>query len=175
LRYSKLAPQSSSLQATLSGQRYIRVGWGDGIYFTGKSKTLGAATKALFASEYSALQLIGYKTSPYLSIPKETIAPLMITEAAMGALVAYIDQSFLVNEQDELILLPAYVTDAGQFFKATQSYGLFSNCNTWSGRALQAAGIPIHSRLHLTAQSVFEQVQKVSQRQVAAGVRFTAE
>ena len=167
-RYSKLAAQSSLLQEALGDYDYIRIGWGDGTYFTGKSKTLGAATKALFASDFSALQLIGYTHSSLGSIPPETIAPLLISAEGMAALVAYIDESFLLTEAQLLTPLPAYVEDAGVFFQSRQDYGLFSNCNTWSGRALQAAGVPIRSRLHLTAQSVFEQVQKVSQQQALA-------
>jgi hypothetical protein len=63
-RYSKLLPQSELLQQALGSYDYIRIGWGDGTYFTGKSKTLGAATKALFASDFSALQLAASPPPP---------------------------------------------------------------------------------------------------------------
>jgi uncharacterized protein (TIGR02117 family) len=175
LRNSALAPHSKLLPAALADFNYIRIGWGDGTYFTGKSKTLGAATKALFASDFSALQLIGYKDQTLVGVPPATFTSLLITDKGMRNLVAYIDQSFLLDEQAELIPLPAYVENAGVFFKSIQRYGLLSNCNTWSGRALQAAQIPIRSRLHLTAKSVFEQAQQVSKLQIAAGAELVGE
>lgn len=175
MHYSALAAHSKLLPAALADYKYIRIGWGDGIYFTGRSKTFGAATKALFASDFSALQLMGYKDQNLAGVPPATQTALLITDQGMRNLVAYIDQSFLLDEQAELMPLPAYVENAGVFFKSTQRYGLLSNCNTWSGRALQAAQIPIGSRLRLTAQSVFEQAQVISRVQAEAGAKLTGE
>lgn len=149
-------------------QQYIRVGWGDGVYFTGKSKTVGSATKALFISQYSALQVLAYSQSPFTQIPEGTIVPLAITSKGLRELIHYIDDSF---EQDnhQLIPLPAYAEGTGSFYRAKGRYGLFSNCNTWSGRALQAAGLPVRSSFRLTAQSVFEQAKAISSYQLVQG------
>ncbi len=164
-RHSKLLPRSALLQAQLQQKKYMRIGWGDGNYFTGKNKTFGAATKALIASDYSAIQVLGYVQDPFASIPAETRVPLKITDKSMRRLVRYLDQSFLRNQQKELIELPAYAENTGAFFQAKGHYSLLSNCNTWSSRALQFAGLPIRSRLHLTAQSVFEQARDISHYQ----------
>lgn len=151
------------------GQQFIRVGWGDGDYFTGKSKTFGSATKALFVSRYSALQVLAYSQPPFAEIPADTRVPLAITEQGLHQLIRYIDNSFVRDDSGQLIPLPAYGEGVGHFYQAQGQYGLLSNCNTWSGRALQAAGLPVRSRLQLTAQSVFEQAKAISQYQVAQG------
>ncbi len=151
------------------GQQFIRVGWGDGDYFTGKSKTFGSATKALFISRYSAVQVLTYLKPPFDEIPIETRVPLAITEKGMRRLIRYIDNSFVRDDNGQLIPLPAYGEGVGHFYRAEGQYGLFSNCNTWSGRALQAAGLPVRSRLQLTAQSVFEQARSISSYQAAQG------
>lgn len=151
-------------------QQFIRVGWGDGVYFTGKSKTFGTATKALFVSQYSALQVLTYTQLPFNEIPGATRAPLAITEKGLRRLIRYIDNSFVRDEKGQLIALPGYGEGVGHFYQAEGQYGLFSNCNTWSGRALQAAGLPVRSRLRLTAQSVFEQARAISNHQIAHGI-----
>lgn len=161
-RYSTLFGHPE-LHAALRQNHYIRLGWGDGDYFTGKRKTLGGATKALVASGYSAMQVLTYRDQAALaSIPAETRVPLQITEASLKRLVEYLDQSFMRTDTGEVIALPSYVDNAGAFYQAAGRYHLFSNCNTWSGRALQHAGLPIRSRLRLTARSVFEQARAIS-------------
>jgi uncharacterized protein (TIGR02117 family) len=168
-----IALHSRYLQQEASNQRYVRIGWGDGNYFTGKSKTFGSATKALIASSHSALQVIAYAQPPFASIPPETIVPIAITDKGMRKLIRYLDDSFALDKAGQTIPLQAYATDTGNFYQASGHYSLFSNCNTWSGRALQAAKLPVRSSLQLTAQSVFEQAKYVSDYQQSLGLLGT--
>ncbi|WP_331346241.1 DUF2459 domain-containing protein [Cellvibrio sp. UBA7661] len=161
---------SKHLKKEAQGQRYIRIGWGDGNYFTGKSKSVGAATKALIASSHSALQVITYMQSPFASIPEETRVAIAVSDKGMRKLLRYLDDSFALDESGQPIPLQAYVEGAGHFYRASGHYSVFSNCNTWSGRALQAAGLPVRSSLQLTAQSVFEQASYISQHQQTLGL-----
>lgn len=165
-----VARYSKHLHSEAVGQQFVRVGWGDGDYFTGKSKTMGAATKALLASDYSALQVLTYSSSPFVQIPPETRVPLRISRQGLRALIRYIDNSLVLDEQGQLISLPAYGEGVGRFYQSSGNYGLFHNCNTWSGRALQAARLPVRSQLKLTAQSVFEQAKFISDYQQAQGI-----
>ncbi|MDR7088167.1 DUF2459 domain-containing protein [Cellvibrio fibrivorans] len=165
-----VARHSRYLQQEAANQRYIRIGWGDGNYFTGKSKTFGSATKALIASSHSALQVIAYAQPPFASIPPETRVPIAITDKGVRKLIRSLDKSFALDESGLVIPLQAYVTDAGNFYQASGHYSLFSNCNTWSGRALQAAGLPVRSGLQLTAQSIFEQARAISEYQQTLGL-----
>jgi uncharacterized protein (TIGR02117 family) len=160
---------SRFLQAEARGKQYIRVGWGDGDYFTGKNKSFGTATKALFISQYSALQVLSYGRPPFAEIPAETRVPLAITTQGLRQLIHYIDDSLVADSAQQLIPLRAYGEGVGHFYQAQGRYGLFSNCNTWSGRALQAAGLPVRSQLQLTAQSVFEQAKAISDYQLQLG------
>ncbi|WP_235425717.1 DUF2459 domain-containing protein [Cellvibrio mixtus] len=152
-----------------AGQQFVRIGWGDGDYFTGKSKSFGTATRALFISRYSALQVLTYTQAPFNEIPAETRVPIAITDKGLRQLIRYIDNSFVRDDKGQLIPLPAYGEGVGHFYLAEGEYGLFSNCNTWSSRALQAAGLPVRSRLQLTAQSVFEQARAISDYQISQG------
>lgn len=161
---------SQHLQAEAAGQQFVRIGWGDGDYFTGKSKSFGAATKALLASDYSALQVLTYAQSPFGQIPTDTRVAIAISDKGMRRLIRYLDKSFALDASGNIIALPSYATDTGHFYQSSGDYGLFSNCNTWSGRALQAAKLPVRSGLQLTAQSVFEQARFISNYQQSLGL-----
>jgi hypothetical protein len=164
-RHSKIWRDHPALQGELEVAGVVRVGWGDGDYFTGKSTSAGTATRALLVSHYSALQFIGYESDPLLTIPAETRTPLRVSEADIAALVAYVDASLLWDEADKLVPLQAYVENSGVFFESNKHYGLFNNCNTWTGEALQRAGLPIRSALRLTPRSIFEQARRISEVQ----------
>lgn len=169
-----VALRSRYLQEAAANQRYIRIGWGDGNYFTGKSKTVGSATRALIASSHSALQVITYAQPPFASIPSETRVAIAITDRGMRKLIRYLDKSLALDESGEVILLDTYMADTGVFYRASGHYSLFKNCNTWSGRALQAAHLPVNSSLQLTAQSVFEQAKYISDYQESLGLISTS-
>ena len=162
---SKLPQVSTTLNTEVAPASYVRIGWGDGDYYTGKSTSVVTATRALIASSHSAIQVIGYTADPFTRIPAETRVALRITDDAMRALVAYLDASFVQSEEGRLQQLHAYVANSGVFFEASQHYGLLNNCNSWSGDALRAAGLPIRGTFNLTAQSVFEQARAISSYQ----------
>lgn len=167
-KLSKLPAMSTTLDTEVAPAGYVRIGWGDGDYFTGKSTSVLTATRALVASPYSAIQVIGYTADPFARIPAETRVPLRITEQAMRELVTYLDASFARDDTGNLLPLHAYVENSGVFYQASQRYGLFNTCNTWSSAALRAAGLPVRGALNLTAQSVFEQARAISDYQALA-------
>ena len=163
-KLSKLPLTDVTLHTEVAPAGYVRIGWGDGEYYTGKSTSVVTATRALIASRYSAIQVIGYTADPFTRIPAETRVALRITDEAMQALVSYLDASF-VSREGKLQQLHAYVENSGVFFEASQHYGLLHNCNSWSGDALRAAGLPIRGAFNLTARSVFEQARIIADYQ----------
>lgn len=164
----QLAIQSPKLAEDVRGEKFARIGWGDGDYFTGKSKTWVSATSALVASHYSALQLLTYDDDFLNEIPSDTVVPLAISDRGLQQLIQYIDNSVAVDEKKSALRLQAYVADTGVFFQATEHYSFFNNCNTWSGQALRLAGLPVTNRL--TAQGMFKQAQAISRTQTHAGL-----
>lgn len=163
-----LATYSPLLAPDLRGQHYGRVGFGDGDYFTGKSKSVGSATRALFASRSSALQLLSYDYEPFSEIPADTLVPLAISDSGMRQLIDHINKSIALDDHGNPLRMPAMGGAMGDFYLANTHYSAFSNCNTWSGQALRAAGLPVADRL--TASGVFEQARAISRVQAQAGL-----
>lgn len=165
---TSLAAQNPLLVKNLLGEKFARVGFGDGDYFTGKSKTFGSAAKALFVSSYSALQLLTYDYDPFDEIPAETRTPVAITNLGLHNLIDFINQSIELDTQGVPVRLPAAGDAMGYFFKANTRYGIFTNCNTWTAHALRVAGLPVATRL--TASGVFQQAKTISGIQANAGL-----
>lgn len=163
-----LAAHSHLLAPELRGQRYGRVGFGDGDYFTGKSKSVGSATRALFASRSSALQLLSYDYEPFAEIPVDTLVSLAISDQGMRELIAHINNSIALDDKGAPLHMPTMGDAMGDFYLASTHYSAFSNCNTWSGQALRAAGLPVANRL--TASGVFDQARAISRVQSEAGL-----
>ena len=156
---------SATLREDFHDQRFLRIGWGDGDFFTGKSKRWTTATKALLASSYSALQVLAYRGDALAEIDQQTIVPLAITEQGLRDLAAFIGTSIARDEDGRAVHLSPVKPNSNIFYLATPHYSVFSNCNTWSSHALQQAGLPVASRFHLTAQSVFSQARRISELQ----------
>jgi hypothetical protein len=165
---SVLAKQSPMLAKHLEHEKFARVGFGDGEYFTGRNNSTWSATRALFMSPYSALQLLTYSDSPFDQIPLENIVPLAITPAGLSQLIAFINQSIAKNPQGRAIELPAQGDAMGFFYQGSRHYSVFGNCNNWSMQALAAAGLPVSSQL--TASGAFAKARAISSQQASAGL-----
>lgn len=163
-----VAAYNPQLAPDLAGQTYARIGWGDGDYFTGKSKSVATATKALIASGYSAVQLLPYDYEPFEEIPAYTIVPLAVTDKGLRQLAGFVGASIAQDAQGKLLRLPAFGDTMGYFFQSQYHYSMFTNCNTWSGNALRSADLPISGRL--TAKGLFEQARLISDYQAAQGL-----
>jgi hypothetical protein len=114
------------------------------------------------------VQLLAYNYEPFDEIPQETRVPLAITDEGMRALSVHLGSSIAVDQGGKLIHLPAFGDAMGTFFQSKDHYSLFSNCNTWSGNSLRAAGLPVANRI--TAQGVFEQARFISHWQFEQGL-----
>lgn len=166
----QLALHSPLLANYVSDQDFVRLGWGDGDYFTGKSKSWGTAGKALLASRSSALQLLTYSAKGLREIPADTIVPLAISERGLQQLIAMVEASVALDKEVP-VQVPAMAMageEIGIFFQATGHYSLFNNCNSWSVEALQLAGLPLATRI--SAKGVFAQAGRISHIQGNAGL-----
>ena len=162
--------RSTKLGSDFRDHKYLMIGWGDGEYFVAQNPPWSMAVKALLASDYPALQVVGRETNPPFGVAAQDSIPLALTEHGYQKLVEYIDGSIAADPKGKPIYLAMQEGNPDRFYQATGSYGLFSNCNSWLAGALRAADLPI-TGFNLTARSVFEQAARISklQQEAAAG------
>jgi len=153
--------RSTKLGSDFHDHKYLLIGWGDGEYFVKENPPWSKAVKALVASDYPALQVVGRETNPPFGVAASDSIPLALTERGYQQLVEYIDRSIAAGPDGKPIYLAAQPGSTDRFYQATGNYSLFSNCNSWLADALRAAEMPI-SGFDLTARSVFDQAARIS-------------
>jgi uncharacterized protein (TIGR02117 family) len=120
----------------------LAFGWGDkGFYLetpTWDDLKFSTAFKAAFGLSSSAIHATYYKRLKESGHCKE----IRISKEQYVKLVAYIRQSFLLNETQGSVHIPtnAVYGNHDAFYEAIGSYNLFKTCNTWTNSALKSCG-----------------------------------
>ena len=78
----------------------------------------------------------------------------------MISICDYINKSFLLNDNEESIILSKRSVGNIIFYKAKESYHLFNTCNTWLAKGLKESGIQIEDNILLTEQ-LFNELAKI--------------
>lgn len=119
--------------------KLVAFGWGDkGFYLdTPEWSDLKASTalKAAFYLGTSAMHTRFYK-----SLTEDVeCKKIMITKADYADLVAYIEDSFQLNEAKEIQWISGHSYGKyDAFYEGKGRYSLFYTCNTWANQALKA-------------------------------------
>ncbi|MEY4589699.1 MAG: hypothetical protein RL497_1775 [Pseudomonadota bacterium] len=163
---ARLVAAHSQRFASLAAKReFVGFGYGDINYFTGRDTSLRSGAKALAFSDGPALQVLDYYQNPFLTLSKDRYVLLMVNDGQIKNLLRYMDNSVALNEAGIPRSIPNNEKDSGYFFVAQGRYSMFSNCNTWAGEALTAAGLPISKTWGLTAGGVYRQAKELSRAQ----------
>lgn len=142
------------------GSTYLEVGWGDRDYYQAPRGTLALALRASFASRGSVLHVAGFDTPVEEFFPEADVVELALTERGLDALCRFIHEGYARDERGRPIVLGHGVYPRSLFYQATGSYRLLDNCNTWTARALRAAGCPITPAWALTPRAVIVQASR---------------
>lgn len=155
-----------SLQQDFPRARYLRFGWGDGDYYPATAPSNGMAIRSLFASRYPVMRVIGDIKAPSPgSGPWDTVK-LRVRERDLPALARFLNDSLTLDAHGQPLREADFQRDINAYYRSSGHYGAFYTCNTWTLEALQAAGLPVDSRLHLTRDSVMRQLRTLEARQI---------
>lgn len=139
----------------------IDIGWGDEEFYQYPGFDSGLAFKALFYATPSTLRVEGMNLTKdeYFDI-SEIVIELAITKEQLQIICDYINESFLLDDKQNSIVLSEKAGGKIIFYKAKDSYHLFNTCNTWLAKCVNKAGIKIEDNIILTEQ-LFNELGKV--------------
>lgn len=146
--------------AAIGGARYLEVGWGDGDFYPSASGGSGLALKAAFFSASSVLHVTGFDrpvTEVYAGAP---VVEISLTARGFDALTRFIHEAYARNDDGEIIRVAPALYGRGAFYRAVGRYHALANSNTWTARALRAAGCPVTPIWALTAGNVLWQARR---------------
>ena len=131
----------------------IDIGWGDEEFYQYPGFDSGLAFKALFYATPSTLRVEGMNLNKdeYFDL-SEIVIELEITKEQLINICDFINDSFLLDENNQSIILSEKASGKIIFYKAKDSYHLFNTCNTWLAKSLNQAGINIEDNIILTEQ-----------------------
>jgi uncharacterized protein (TIGR02117 family) len=141
---------------------YVEVGWGDQEYYQADRKTWSMALRAAFASSGSVLHVAGFSGSPAEVFHGAEIIELPLSRRGFDALTRFIHETYARSTGGRPIRLGPGVYGNSAFFLARRGYHILDNCNTWTARALRAAGCPITPLYAISAGNVMYQARRMT-------------
>lgn len=160
LRRADISTRIWPESAELGPVRFIEVGWGDGEFYPAATGTSGMALKAAFWSESSVLHVAGFDPPVVEFFGGNPLVAIELSPRGFDALTRFIHQAYARDAAGRLVTVAPAVYGRGAFYLATGRYHVLTNSNSWTARALRAAGCPITPAWALTAGNVLWQVRR---------------
>ena len=157
-------PERESLRA----RRYLEVGWGDRDAYPAERLTAQLTLQAALASRGSVLRVSGFDEPILDRFRGIEIVEIRLAPSALETLAQFIEASHAVDHEGRPIRLDPVTTGSATFYLARGRFHALNTCNSWTARALQAAGLPLWPALTFTAHQLMLQVIPLG-RLVATG------
>ena len=127
---------------------YLEVGWGDRDFYRTPGAGLGILLRAALSSPASVLFVIGMPTTVTQYFPRGDIIEIPLSRRGFEELTKFVHATYKRDASGQTIPLgPGHWHMNSTFYLAEGEYSLLNTCNSWTSKALQAAGLPIKKAL----------------------------
>lgn len=140
------------------GAEFLEIGWGDREFYQATEPTLGLALRAAFGASPSVLHVVAFSDPVGAFFAGSEIVAIRLSPAGLAALGSFVAVAHARDETGRAIALGPGLYGWSRFYLGREPYGLPETCNTWTARALRAAGLPITPALALTKHGVLSQL-----------------
>jgi uncharacterized protein (TIGR02117 family) len=122
---------------------YLELGWGDWDYYQADDPGLWLTLKAGLWPTTSVLHVVGVRGAISDRFGGFEIVRLDVAPGGVAALATFIHRSFARDGAAKVTPVgPGWGRDS-LFYPARGTFHMFNTCNTWTARALEAAGYPM--------------------------------
>jgi uncharacterized protein (TIGR02117 family) len=139
-------------------RRYLEVGWGDLDAYPADRLTARLALEAALASRGSTLRVLGFDEPIPDRFRGIEVVEIRLATSALQTLARFIEASHAVDHAGRPIRLDPVTAGSAAFYLAHGRFHALNTCNSWTARALQAAGLPLWPTLTFTAHQLMLQV-----------------
>lgn len=139
------------------GARFFVFGFGARGYLEAREKTPGLLLRTLFPGQGMML-VTALNTTPAIAFAAQRVIDIQISRAALARLTRFVAGSVAWGADGRPRLVGPASDDEGLYYVSTDRYGLFDTCNTWTARALRAAGEPVASFGVIAASQIIDQL-----------------
>ena len=154
----------------LGDVRYLEVGWGDRDFYPNRSPSLWDAIDPIIRCTPAALHVGGFDRPPAESLPDTPIVRIRVSAEGFARLTRFIHEHYVhLGDGAPVRIRPGFYPRSW-FYLARGRYHVLANSNSWTLRALRAAGAPVTPWWAVTAGSAIAQAEQFGER-VDAGCR----
>lgn len=154
-----LPPAAVPEAADFPAAAWFEFGWGDAEYYPAPDPSIGMALRAALQPSPAVVHLIGLPDAPEAVFADREAVRLALSRPALSRLIAHIAASFDRGGAPRAAPGPSGLYPFSRFYPATGRFHLFNNCNTWTARALAAAGLSMAPDSVVTAEDLMRQVR----------------
>ncbi len=144
--------------------RFFEFGWGDAEFYPAKKTTFAMTMQAALVPTPAVMHMVGLWTSPRRYFPKAEVVTLAISPDQLGRLLSFIDGSFERAGAERVTSSGPGLYADSRFYPAKGSFHLLNTCNTWTAKALLAAGYEIKPVGITQAEALMQQVRTLAGR-----------
>ncbi len=159
----QIQDQLPELKKRFGDTPYIEFGWGDRAFYQAEEITTGLVLKALLWPTESVIHAVAVPEKANEYFLNSAVIKLCLSAAEYSSLISYISNSFLKDENGEILQLQDGIYGDSQFYTAVGHFNLINTCNKWTAKGLQSAGMDISPSFKLTAGSVMNFVAAYKQ------------
>ena len=163
LARADVAPGRIPEAADFPEARFLEFGWGDAEYYPAKDPGIGLALSAALTPTPSVVHMAGLAMEPARRYPKAEVIALKLDAQDLGRLVDFIHATFERHGGERAAATGPGLYASSRFYPAVGRFHLFNTCNTWTARALAAAGFAVTEAGTATAEDLMEQVRTLGE------------
>jgi uncharacterized protein (TIGR02117 family) len=152
-------PESQDLGAV----DYLEIGWGDRDFYPAPDPSIWDAIDPVVRRTPAALHVGGFDRPPAEFLPGTPIVRLRVSADGFTRLTRFIHEQYVLQAGAPVRIRPGYYPRSW-FYLAHGRYHVLRNSNTWTARALRAAGAPVIPWRTVTAGSVIAQAEALGER-----------
>ncbi|MFP6746671.1 MAG: DUF2459 domain-containing protein [Alphaproteobacteria bacterium] len=138
---------------------YVEFAWGDAKFYPAKVTTALMTMRAALLPTPAVMHVVGLWTAPERYFPEAEIVTLSVGRADFRNLVEFIHGGFERSGAQRVAASAPGLYPSSGFYPATGRFHLFNTCNTWTARALRAAGFKIKATGTTQAEALMQQVR----------------
>lgn len=139
-------------------------GWGDADYYQTPDPGIGITLRAAFTPTPAVMHLVGLPAAPEDTFAEAEVLKLKITDAGLERLIAFLNASFARKGSARAQAAGPGLYSFSRFYAAKGEFHLFNTCNSWTARAIAAAGLPVNTGGMQRAEDLLAQLRPLADR-----------
>lgn len=151
-------PEHRDLVAEFS-PAYLEVGWGERRFYQAPEGTSGLALRAALGRNESVLHVAGFDAPVDALFPADRALRVPVSAAELATLAEFLAAAYARDTAGAPIPLGPGLYGRSRFYLGREPYALPETCNTWTARALRAAGLPVDADGAWTASGVMRRAR----------------